>query len=120
MKLLNKKLQEKVRHILMEKSKARDCDRFLTSCIWWQELEEQTLKGRRQREAGYILNANSGSGFPVFLRLYNDKVLTLADSITRARRKLQEEDKTLRGENWYKRKGRAEEVRQEIIDYKYQ
>ena len=51
--------------------------------------------------------------------MYHKGKLTLADSITRARRKLQEEDKTLRGKNWYKRKNRQEEVRQEIIEYKY-
>ena len=104
MTILTNKLQDKVRSILIEKPEARDCDRILTAIIWYEEAKDETI----------VWHLNT------FFRNYVDGKLTLADSITRARRKLQEEDKTLRGKNWYKRKGRAEEVRQEIIDYKYQ
>ena len=102
MKLLTKKLQDKVRQILIKRPAARDCDRLLTVIIWYEEAKKENWN------------------LYTYFENYIDGKLTLADSITRCRRKLQEEDKTLRGENWYKRKGRAEEVRQEIIDYKYQ
>mgnify|MGYP003152608849 FL=1 len=90
MTLLTNKLQDKVRSILMEKPEARDCDRILTAIIWYEEAKDATI----------VWHLNT------FFRNYVDGKLTLADSITRARRKLQEEDKTLRGKNWDKRKGR--------------
>ena len=43
MTILTNKLQEKVRHILMEKPAARDCDRILTAIIWYEEAKDETL-----------------------------------------------------------------------------
>ena len=118
MTLLTKKLQETVREILTEYPDARDCDRVLTAIIWGKETEYELNK---KPEATTEFNAKYVNWYlGQFLHQYALGRFTLADSITRARRKLQEEDKTLRGKNWYKRKGRAEEVRQEIKDYKYQ
>jgi hypothetical protein len=51
-----------------------------------------------------------------------DRTLTTliwTGELTRARRKLQEEDKTLRGEKWYLRKKLQEQYRQRVIEYKY-
>ena len=112
MKLLNKQLQKRVRQILMNYPKARDCDRFLTVQLWCYEARD--IKETPFGEDIQYWDLEK------FLNNYVDRKLTLADSITRCRRKLQEEDKTLRGSLWYKRKGRAEEVKQEMIDYKYQ
>ena len=117
-KLLTKKLQETVREILTLNPEARDCDRMLTAMVWSQEMRlelntkpEATTEFKSRYVNWYLAQ---------FLNNYARGKYTLADSITRARRKLQEEDKTLRGKNWYKRKGRAEEVRQEFINFKYQ
>ena len=101
MKLLTKKLQDKVKKILIEKPKARDCDRFLTVCIWYEEAKKENWN------------------LYTYFENYIDGKLTLADSITRARRKLQEDNIELRGNKWYKRKLKAEDVRQEIIESKY-
>jgi hypothetical protein len=103
MKLLTNKLKDKVKKILIEKPATRDCDRLLTATIWFNEAKDKT--------AVWHLYA--------FFRNYVDGKLTLADSITRARRKLQEDHIELRGNNWYKRKLKAEDVRQEIIESKY-
>ena len=102
MKLLTKKLQDIVKETLSNYPESRDCDRTLTALIWYHEA--------KQKEPWNLDN---------FLRNYIDGKLTLADSITRARRKLQEENETLRGNKWYARKLRAEDVRQEIIESKY-
>tara|TARA_R100001480_G_scaffold25499_1_gene35835 strand:- start:60 stop:362 length:303 start_codon:yes stop_codon:yes gene_type:complete len=100
MKLLSKSLQSIVRGVLTDSPDSRDCDRFLCTEVWWNQMGQHNLEG--------------------FLDMYVKGELTTADSITRCRRKLQEEDKTLRGDKWYKRKGRAEEVKQEIINFKYE
>ena len=111
MTLLTNKLQEKVRKILLENVDARDCDRILTALIWEDEMELNRFLKSDIKEP---ISINQ------FLAKYVNGKFTLADSITRARRKLQEEDKTLRGKNWYKRKNRAEEIRQEMIEYRYE
>tara|TARA_R110002020_G_scaffold9962_1_gene38647 strand:- start:744 stop:1055 length:312 start_codon:yes stop_codon:yes gene_type:complete len=103
MKLLSKSLQSIVRGVLMDSPDSRDCDRLLCTKVWLKQM-------------------GNWWGVPTtgFLDMYVKGELTTADSITRCRRKLQEEDKTLRGDKWYKRKGRAEEVKQEIINFKYE
>jgi hypothetical protein len=101
---MNKTILNKVRKILIDKPETRDCDRLLTAHIWFQEADFTNKKMHQLR---------------AFLNLYCQKKLSNADSITRARRKLQEEDKTLRGETWYKRKNLQEVFRQKVINYKY-
>ena len=86
----------------MDSPDSRDNDRLLCATVWWKQMDR---------------TSPSDEGF---LSMYVNKQLTTADSITRCRRKLQEEDKTLRGDKWYERKGRAEEVKQEIINFKYE
>ena len=102
MNLLSKSLQSIVRGVLTDSPKSRDCDRLLCATVWWKQMDR---------------TSSSDEGF---LSMYVNKQLTTADSITRCRRKLQEEDKTLRGDKWYERKGRAEEVKQEMINFKYE
>ena len=99
MNLLSKSLQSIVRGVLTDSPKSRDCDRLLCAEVWWNQM---------------------GPVDEGFLHMYVIGELTTADSITRCRRKLQEEDKTLRGDKWYERKGRAEEVKQEMINFKYE
>jgi hypothetical protein len=103
---MNKTLMEKIRVYLSLHPETRDCDRTLTTLIWTGELNKFTDE--------YVQTSLQS-----FLRSYRDGKLTSSDSITRARRKLQEEDKTLRGEKWYLRKKLQEQYRQRVIEYKY-
>lgn len=81
-----------VKSFLKQKPYLRDDDERLTTHIWFKELE--------------ILGIDPHTT-PIteFLRKYADKKITQAPSISRMRRKLQEEDPFLRGKKYYKRKG---------------
>tara|TARA_R110000796_G_scaffold17226_1_gene53170 strand:- start:1077 stop:1394 length:318 start_codon:yes stop_codon:yes gene_type:complete len=103
---MNKTLLKTIRNILNEEIKTRDNDRLLHCNVWWYEIQK-------------LFPTQAEAACQDFLRIYNDGHLTPPSTISRARRKLQEEDKTLRGESWYKRKGRAEEFKQEMIKFKY-
>jgi len=96
------KLHKLVRQILNISRTAKDSDRSLCILVWsWQMPKDKNLED--------------------FFDLYlSNKILSSADSITRARRKLQEVDKTLRGKKWYERHNRAEEYKQEIVNFKYE
>ena len=107
MNLLSKSLQSIVRGVLTDSPKSRDCDRLLCANIWWKQMGRYESSGIGDQDQG-------------FLTMYVEGDLSTADSITRCRRKLQEEDKTLRGDKWYERKGRAEEVKKEMINFKYE
>jgi len=103
---MNKTLLKTIRTILHEEVETRDNERLLHCNVWWNEIKE-------------LYPSQAKAACQDFLRIYNDGHLTPPSTISRARRKLQEEDKTLRGEKWYKRKGRAEEFKQDIINFKY-
>ena len=103
---MNKTLLKTIRTILDENPETRDDERLLHCEVWWSEFKSIHPTNPRH-EAGD------------FWSQYRLGRLTAPSSISRARRKLQEEDKTLRGESWYKRKGRAEEFKQDIINFKY-
>jgi len=94
------KLHELVRKILETSDASKDCDRALCVMVW--------------------LNQMPKSGEHFYDTYLSEKILSTADSITRARRKLQEVDKTLRGKKWYERHNRAEEYKQEIVNFKYE
>lgn len=89
-----KELQRIVRNILLTNEAARDSDRLLIVEIWKAEAVEQ-----------YLVSSES------LLRAFLDCKLPMPDSITRARRKLQEEIPTLRGKRYGERK-------QMGVDYK--
>ena len=74
---MNKTLMEKIRVYLSLHPETRDCDRTLTTLIWTGELNKFTDE--------YVQTSLQS-----FLRSYRDGKLTSSDSITRARRKLQE------------------------------
>ena len=95
------KLHELVRKVLEISDTAKDDDRALCVMVWYQQMP-------KKQNIGF---------FDTYL---SEKILSTADSITRARRKLQEVDKTLRGKKWYERHNRAEEYKQEIVNFKYE
>lgn len=80
-----KQLTPKVRYILHEVPEARDSDFLLISEIWHRDIERQDLN------------------YKEVLKLMIDGKLAKPESITRARRKLQEYYPKLRGKNWLKR-----------------
>ena len=95
-----------VRTYLEKIPKLRDNDRRLVGNIWCKNLGDNNINVKEIKAIDFI-------------KLYVEGKVPSPHTISRCRRKLQEEDKTLRGESWYKRKGRAEEFKQDIINFKY-
>lgn len=94
-----------VEKLLRQFPHLRDNDNKLVATVQKVELERHALK--------------DVATFTVFnfLKLYADGRITTADLITRARRKLQQDNVELRGELWEKRHEEAEDVRQNINEY---
>ena len=97
----------KVEEILRECPDARDDDNDLIATYWRQELmvikhEEVKNSVLTQRE------------IDLFYFIVRNGMLSQADTITRARRKIQEEIPALRGEKYYKRHSATEIVKEEI------
>lgn len=88
---------------ILEKSEVlRDDDEKLVARFWSNELQEM------KKHPTHITALQ-------FLHIYADGNLTPADIITRARRKIQEENPELRGIAWNERQGKEKDVRQEIV-----
>jgi hypothetical protein len=94
---MNKKLKERVRQLLIEQPKTRDNDNLLISEIWYSE-------------SGF----KSCLRFGDFLEDFEKGLYTSAESIRRARQKLQEDNESLRGEKYNERQRKGKEVRQTI------
>ena len=88
-------LTDRVVRLLTIKSDLRDNDRRLTCNIRWKSVSNPELLM-----------------FKDFIKLYIKGDVPESDSITRCRRKVQEENKDLRGESWDLRHG----LEKEIID----
>ena len=91
------KLVDRVTGLLTAKSDLRDNDRRLTCNIWWKSVPNPKLLM-----------------FEDFIKLYIDGKVPESDSITRCRRKVQEENEELRGESWDLRHGLEDEVKKEL------
>ena len=91
------KLVNRVTGLLTAKSDLRDNDRRLTCNIWWKSVSNPELLM-----------------FEDFIKLYIDGKVPESDSITRCRRKVQEENEELRGESWDLRHGLEDEVKEEL------
>ena len=90
-------LADKVTKLLRIRPHLRDNDRRLICNIWWNSVS----------------NPESIT-FKDFTDLYIKGKIPESDSITRCRRKVQEEVKELRGEAWERRHALEEIVREEI------
>jgi len=90
-------LVDRVTRLLTVKSDLRDNDRRLTCNIWWKSVSNPELLM-----------------FEDFINLYIKGNIPESDSITRCRRKIQEENKNLRGKTWDLRHGLEEKVINEI------
>ena len=96
---------KKVEEILRRHSQTQDSDSELIALFWWEELANNSQGIDRDN-------------FKIFLRCFREGVLTMPDSITRARRKLQEEVPSLRGNKYNKRHSAVPKVKKEIRDWK--
>jgi len=91
------KLVDRVTRLLTVKSDLRDNDRRLTCNIWWKSVSNPELLM-----------------FEDFIALYIKGKVPESDSITRCRRKVQEENEELRGESWDLRHGLEDAVKEEL------
>lgn len=84
-------IHPKVKHLLTTEPKYRDSDEKLVARIWNDELREKNLTAYE------------------FFCLYAKNEVTNSDSITRARRKVQQEFPALRGATWQQRQTKETE-----------
>lgn len=94
-------MQVIVKSALEKYPQYRDDDNRLVSYIWWSELKKQNVSTDKM----------SGTEF---LHLYASSKLPQADVITRARRKVQEDNMHLRGELYDERHEQQKKVRKDI------
>lgn len=96
--MINKirKTKDKVLYLLEQYKHLRDSDNALIANIWYSELQDKSI------------NAVD------FLERFSKGFLTTPEAITRARRKIQEENEHLRGESYQKRHKNENEVRTQI------
>lgn len=87
--------------ILTEDERTRDDDQLLCAMIWSRLAMKQGHDVRK--ETGYN-----------FLLLYVENKLVSADTITRARRKIQEERPSLRGKKYVERQKKQAQVINEL------
>lgn len=92
-----------VKELLKKNEHLRDDDNKLVANYWYKELQNSSV------------NTNSFTAHD-FLNLYANGNMTPADSITRARRKLQEQFPELRGKNWKERQKHTEKVKKQLYE----
>lgn len=93
-------MQDKVTFLLKNYPETRDYDQVLVTNIWFFEIKK-------------LGNPETMSAFE-FFKLYSTGKIPTADVITRARRKVQETDPSLRGKTWEERHKEAKRVRKDI------
>ena len=90
-----KTMQDKVASMLKKYPATRDDDKILVTNFWYIEMKNKLLDPQ-------IVTTVT------FFQAYADGVISPADLITRARRKVQEENPELRGKTWDERHKEAE------------
>ena len=93
------KLVDNVTNLLTAKPVLRDNDRRLICNIWWKSISNPEMLM-----------------FEDFINLYLKGDIPESDSITRCRRKVQEEIEELRGKNWDLRHGLEDVIKKELKD----
>ena len=91
------RLVDRVTGLLTAKADLRDNDRRLTCNIWWKSVSNTELLM-----------------FEDFINLYIKGKIPESDSITRCRRKIQQENEDLRGESWDLRHGLEDAIKDEL------
>ena len=87
------KMKDKVRKVLMLKTKSRDNDFYLMYWIWKSEFDHLNLSNNLKIDF-------DRTNILTILSLLKDRELSHPSGIMRMRRKLQEEEERLRGELW--------------------
>ncbi len=96
-----------VEKILREIATTRDNDQELIAKYWHDELREMKF----DQERDFILTHRE---INLFYKVIESGILSQPDTITRARRKVQEEVPSLRGDKYHKRHSATEIVKEEI------
>lgn len=91
-------LTEQVKGVLEKDPRTRDNDRLLCSIMWYRSIGSTTR----------TMSAVD------FLKMYVNGDLINHDTITRARRKVQEENISLRGENYNGRQSHQDDVKADL------
>lgn len=95
-----KDTKQKVKSLLINFPHLRDSDERLIATYWMKEAGSK--------------DALDNMTATQFLKNFVSGAYTNPESIRRVRQKLQEEDETLRGENYFKRQKSKENVRNQI------
>ena len=98
MKKIYSVLQD-VQEFLTKHPSLRDSDEKLMANIWWSHIR---------------FNIGENASSKALLSMLAEGKLPSYESISRCRRKLQEECPNLRGEKWYERHKRSKKIRKEI------
>ena len=93
-----------VKQLLMSSPKLKDNDQQLVANVWYVQVRDK-----------YNIETMSAKNFLHELAQGN---LTSSESITRCRRKLQEEHTYLRGEKWAERHRAQKDVKEELRNWK--
>lgn len=101
---INNQIKSKVIDILKTYEECRDSDERLTAYFWFKEIKS---KGTNPKEVNLI----------DFLGFYAERKLTSSDSITRCRRKIQEENPSLRGKKYYLRQNKIQKKVKKELGY---
>jgi len=94
-------LYKVVKEYLCSDPRTRDNDHLLAVLIWHRQL----------RGDGHDITKMSAYDF---MKIYRDKDLANHDSISRARRKIQEDNPLLKGERHHERQLKQEAVKEDI------
>jgi hypothetical protein len=90
---MNKTMYDKVKALLVEDVRLQSSDRALMARIWKDEMK-----------------AANDMPMDLFFTMFTSGQLSSYESITRARRKVQEKEVTLRGVNYKQRKKKAKKI----------
>ena len=94
--MVNLSIKDKVFELLTNFPHLRDSDEKLCANIWFSHLEHSCYNVKQ------------------FLKMYADGKLPNSDSITRCRRKIQEEHPELRGNSYSQRQAKQEKIKEEL------
>tara|TARA_Y100000593_G_C4036612_1_gene203100 strand:+ start:196 stop:495 length:300 start_codon:yes stop_codon:yes gene_type:complete len=96
-KILN--VMQTVEIMLMQHKRLRDNDDMLMANIWYHHIGPSIKEMTAMKLLEWVANKNVPS----------------YESVSRARRKLQEKDPSLRGDKWEERHKRAAKIKKEIV-----
>lgn len=94
-----KEVKNKVEYLLKDYPHTRDDDNKLIANIWFNEIKDINNMSAKE-----------------FLKQFSEGKFTSTESIGRARRKLQEENISLRGEKYKARMAEEEKIRVAVIN----